>query len=55
MEKHQPFLTDSKEIRRRAREHMEKGAVTEGFKADRDTVVRALNEALSTELFCVLR
>jgi len=54
-EKHQPFLADIQEIRRRAREHMEKGAVTEGYKADRDTVVRVLNEALATEIVCVLR
>jgi bacterioferritin len=34
---------------------MEKGAVTEGYKADRETVVRVLNEALATEIVCVLR
>lgn len=49
------FLTDVKELRRRAREHMEAGAVTEGYKADRDTVVRLLNVALATEIVCVLR
>ena len=48
-------MADIQEIRRRAREHMEKGAVTEGYKADRETVLRALNEALSTEIVCVLR
>ena len=51
----QSFLTDIKEIRRRARQHIEKGAVTEGYKADRDTAVRLLNEALATEIVCVLR
>ena len=50
-----PFLTDIQEIRRRARQHMEKGAVTEGYKADRETAVRLLNEALATEIVCVLR
>lgn len=50
-----PFLTDIQTIRRRAREHIERGAVTDGYKADRDTVVRILNEALATELVCVLR
>jgi len=50
-----PFLTDIKELRRRARQHMEQGAVTEGYKADLQTVLRLLNEALSTELVCVLR
>ena len=51
----QEFLTDVKELRRRARAHMESGAVTEGYRADRDTVVRLLNTALATELVCVLR
>jgi bacterioferritin len=51
----QPFLSDIQEIRRRAREHMEKGAVTEGYKADLETVLRVLNEALATEIVCVLR
>ena len=51
----QPFLSDIKEIRRRARQHMEKGAVTEGYHADIETVLRLLNEALATEVVCVLR
>ena len=51
----QPFLTDIQTIRARAREHMERGAVTEGYRADRDTVLRLLNEALATEIVCVLR
>ncbi len=50
-----PFLTDVKELRRRARSHMENGAVTEAYRADRDTVLRLLNEALATEIVCVLR
>ena len=50
-----PFLTDIKELRRRARSHMEQGAVTEAYRADRDTVLRILNEALATEIVCVLR
>ncbi len=50
-----PFLTDIKELRRRARSHMEEGAVTEAYRADRDTVLRILNEALATEIVCVLR
>src|SRR6266700_155989 len=53
-EKH-PFLTDIKEIRRRAREHILKGAVTQGYRGDRETVVRLLNEALATEIVCTLR
>src|SRR5204862_8031826 len=55
MQPDQPFLADVKEIRRRARQHMEKGAVTEGYKADIQTVLRLLNEALATEIVCVLR
>ena len=51
----QPFLSDIKELRRRAREHIEKGAVTEAYQGDRPTVIRLLNEALATELVCVLR
>jgi bacterioferritin len=49
------FLSDVEEIRRRARLHIEGGAVTGGYKADRVTVLRVLNEALATELVCVLR
>lgn len=49
------FLTDIKTIRKRARQHIEDGAVTEGYKGDRDTVIRLLNEALATEIVCVLR
>jgi len=50
-----PFLTDIKTLRERARKHIENGAVTEGYSADRDTVVKLLNEALATEIVCVLR
>lgn len=49
------FMTDVNEIRRRAREHVEKGAVTDGYRADRETVIKLLNEALATEIVCVLR
>lgn len=49
------FQSDVEEIRRRAREHMEKGAVTANYAADIDTVVGLLNEALATELVCTLR
>jgi bacterioferritin len=50
-----PFLTDIQTLRERARQHIENGAVTEGYKADRETVVNILNEALATEIVCVLR
>ncbi|HJU94312.1 MAG TPA: ferritin-like domain-containing protein [Pyrinomonadaceae bacterium] len=50
-----PFLTDIQTLRERARQHIENGAVTEGYTADRETVVKILNEALATEIVCVLR
>jgi bacterioferritin len=50
-----PFLSDIQELRRRAREHIAQGAVTPGYHADRDTVVKLLNEALATEIVCTLR
>jgi bacterioferritin len=49
------FLTDVKTLRARAREQIEKGPITEAYGADRDRVVAVLNEALATELVCVLR
>jgi bacterioferritin len=49
------FVSDVEAIRRRARQHIERGAVTENYQADRATVLRVLNEALATELVCVLR
>lgn len=50
-----PFLTDVTELRRRARQHIEDGAVTEGYRGNRETVIKLLNEALATEIVCVLR
>ena len=50
-----PFLSDIQEIRRRAREHVEKGAVTPDYKADLQTALKLLNEALATEIVCTLR
>lgn len=50
-----PFLTDIKTLRERARQHIEQGAVTAGYRGDRETILRLLNEALATELVCVLR
>src|SRR5688572_9078426 len=49
------FLTDVTELRRRARQHIEDGAVTSGYGADRLKVIAILNEALATEIVCVLR
>ena len=49
------FVSDIKAIRERARQHIEDGAVTHAYGADRDVVLKLLNEALATELVCVLR
>ncbi len=49
------FLTDVQTLRARARAHIEQGAITPGYKADREVVIKILNEALATEIICVLR
>jgi len=49
------FLSDIQTLRKRAREHIAQGAVTPGYNADRSVVLRLLNEALATEIICVLR
>jgi bacterioferritin len=49
------FLSDIQTLRKRAREHIAQGAVTPGYSADRGVVLKLLNEALATEIVCVLR
>lgn len=49
------FIEDIDAIRERARRHIEQGAVTDGYRADRNAVISLLNDALATELVCVLR
>ena len=49
------FLTDVETLRKRARENMEKGSVTDAYGADLERVIYVLNQALATELVCVLR
>lgn len=49
------FVSDIKTLRERARKHIEQGAITESYKADLPTVLKLLNEALATEIVCVLR
>jgi bacterioferritin len=49
------FVADVQKIRKRARQHMEQGAVTQGYKADRVRVIEVLNQALATEIVCTLR
>ncbi len=48
-------LSDIQTLRKRAREHIESGAVTSGYAADRETILKLLNEALATEIVCMLR
>ena len=49
------FVSDVKKIRDRARKQIEKGAVTQGYQGDAAQVCKVLNEALATEIVCVLR
>jgi bacterioferritin len=51
----QSALTDVQTLRQRARLHVEEGAVTAGYNADRKTVLKLLNDSLATEIVCVLR
>lgn len=49
------FLTDIKTIRERARKEINEGAVTPDYALDKDQACKILNEALATEIVCVLR
>ena len=55
MPKSGPFVADVQAVRKRAREHMDAGAVTSNYEGDVATTVKILNEALATELVCILR
>jgi bacterioferritin len=48
-------LTEVQALRKRARQHIDGGAVTSGYGADREMVLKLLNESLATEIVCVLR
>jgi bacterioferritin len=50
-----PFLTDVKTLRARARQHIMDGAVTKSYGGDTERACKILNEALATEIVCVLR
>ena len=50
-----PVLTDVATLRQRARQNIEEGAITDSYGANRETVIKLLNDALATELVCVLR
>jgi len=49
------FLSDVATLRKNARAHIDGGAITDAYGADRERVIGVLNEALATELVCVLR
>src|ERR1700739_1976289 len=49
------FVADVKKMRERARRHMQSGAFTESYRADRAQVIKVLNDVLATEIVCVLR
>jgi bacterioferritin len=51
----QPFLTDVQELRRRAREQIDKGALTQDYGLDPKQAIELLQNALATEIVCVLR
>ncbi|HSC84620.1 MAG TPA: ferritin-like domain-containing protein [Pseudomonas sp.] len=48
-------LSSVETLRQHARQHIEQGAITAGYAADRETVLKLLNQALATEIVCVLR
>jgi bacterioferritin len=49
------FLGDMKEIRRRARQHLNDGAVTQNYKGKVEDSIALLNHAVATEIVCILR
>jgi bacterioferritin len=49
------FVLDLDAVRKRAREQMSSGAVTAGYRGNREAVLRLLNDSLATELVCYLR
>ena len=49
------FLADMKEIRRKAREHLDEGAVTQNYKGKIENSIALLNHAVATEIVCILR
>jgi len=49
------FVADMKEIRRRAREHLAEGAITQNYKGKVEESIAILNHAVATEIVCILR
>lgn len=50
-----PFLSDVKTLRDRARQNLEKGAVTDAYGGDVEQTIDILQSVLATEIVCVLR
>ena len=48
-------LTDIRTLRDRARKQIDDGVITRSYGADKQAVIKLLDEALATELVCVLR
>lgn len=55
MQENAPFIADVEAIRSRARSHLDEGAVTPNYEGSVETTIRLLNDAVATELVCVLR
>jgi bacterioferritin len=51
----QPFLSDIQELRRRAKEHIDQGAITQNYQGDVHQTIDILQAVLATEIVCVLR
>ena len=49
------FVADMTEIRRKAREHLDEGAVTQNYKGKVENSIALLNHAVATEIICILR
>jgi bacterioferritin len=49
------FISNMEDIRTRARQKIEQGAITENYRLDPDHVTNILNEVLATEIVCTLR
>jgi bacterioferritin len=53
--KEKPFLSDITSLRKKAREHLDKGAVTPAYGGDVKKTIAILQTVLATEIVCVLR
>ncbi len=51
----QKFVIDVEEIRQRAAQKIDEGAITDTYEGDKEHTISLLNDALATEIVCVLR